>query len=147
MKLKKKFMLNYEGEDWVCLSDFNKIKNKLKKTQKEKAKLESCIQSFYGKPMDYDIACRIVTKLLNEKTVLKAEIIQLRESLEADFQRADKKEYELATKFNNTYFENKQLKELLKAANKFLKDYGLSFDGKDCAEAFKVHAKINEVLK
>lgn len=43
--------------------------------------------------------------------------------------------------------ENAQLKELLKKANKFLKDYGFTFDGKDCAEAFKVHTKINEVLK
>ncbi|MBE6453580.1 MAG: hypothetical protein E7017_01675 [Alphaproteobacteria bacterium] len=83
MKLKKKFMLNYEDEDWVCLSDFNKIKNKLKKTQKEKAKLESCIQSFYRKPMDYDIACRIVTKLLNEKNILKTENKQLKERVEA----------------------------------------------------------------
>ena len=43
--------------------------------------------------------------------------------------------------------QNAQLKELLKKANKFLKDYGFTFDGKDCAEAFKVHTKINEVLK
>lgn len=43
--------------------------------------------------------------------------------------------------------QNAQLKKLLKKANKFLKDYGFTFDGKDCAEAFKVHTKINEVLK
>lgn len=42
--------------------------------------------------------------------------------------------------------ENTKLKELLKKANKFLKDYGFTFDGKDCAEAFKVHTKINQVL-
>lgn len=50
-------------------------------------------------------------------------------------------------RFTQSEQENQQLKELLKAANKFLKDYGFSFDGKDCAEAFKVHTKINEVLK
>ena len=43
--------------------------------------------------------------------------------------------------------QNAQLKELLKKANKFLKDYGFTFDGKDCAEAFKVHTKINEILQ
>ena len=140
-------MLNYEGEDWVCLSDFNKIKNKLKKTQKEKAKLESCIQSFYGKPMDYDIACRVVTKLLNEKTVLKAENIQLRERLEADFQRADKIEYELATKFNNTYFENQQLKELLKECYKMLAQYQVENSEPSLDKNIELLTKIDEVLK
>lgn len=49
--------------------------------------------------------------------------------------------------YEHAHKQNKELKELLKAANKFLKDYGFSFDGKDCAEAFKLHGKINEVLK
>lgn len=45
-----------------------------------------------------------------------------------------------------SYKEYTKLKELLKEANKFLKDYGFTFDGKDCAEAFKVHTKTNQVL-
>ena len=55
-----------------------------------------------------------------------------------------KKAYECVVSENE---EITTLKELLKKANKFLKDYGFTFDGKDCAEAFKVHTKINEVLK
>lgn len=55
--------------------------------------------------------------------------------------------HELREKLEIADYKNAELKELLKEANKFLKDYGFSFDGKDCAEAFKVHAKINEVLK
>lgn len=37
-KLKKKFMVNHDGENWVVLDDFMALKGKLKKTQKEYAK-------------------------------------------------------------------------------------------------------------
>lgn len=37
-KLKKKFMVNHDGENWVVLDDFMALKRKLKKTQKEYAK-------------------------------------------------------------------------------------------------------------
>lgn len=37
-RLKKMFMYNYNGEDWVILDDFINLKEKLKKTQKEYAK-------------------------------------------------------------------------------------------------------------
>ena len=45
-----------------------------------------------------------------ENILLKAENIKLKKQSELDFQRADAREYELATKFNNLYTENQQLK-------------------------------------
>lgn len=81
---------------------------------KELKEYEHIVTSYNMKLMDYDIACETVNKLLDEKTLLKAEIIQLKKKLESDFQKADAREYELATKFNNLYTENQQLKELLR---------------------------------
>lgn len=37
-KLKKEFVYNYNGKNWVILDDFMALKEKLKKTQKEYAK-------------------------------------------------------------------------------------------------------------
>ena len=37
-KLKKEFVYNYNGKNWVILDDFMALKEKLKNTQKEYAK-------------------------------------------------------------------------------------------------------------
>ena len=80
---------------------------------------------------------------LHRSMVLQAENEELKEILE----RHKKATAKAQIRSCDLEIINAQLKELLKKANKFLKDYGFTFDGKDCAEAFKVHTKINEVLK
>lgn len=57
-----------------------KIKNQRKEIEKQieqNAQLkeyERIVKSYYGKPIDYDIACETVDKLLDEKKFLKEEI-------------------------------------------------------------------------
>ncbi len=42
--------------------------------QKQLKEYECIVKSYYGKPIDYDIACETVNKLLDEKKFLKEEI-------------------------------------------------------------------------
>ena len=116
-------------EEWQELKEYKRI-----------------VTSYNMKPIDYDIACETVNKLLDEKEKLRNELGLLKESIGKD----------CGTHYTNLFLqENKQLKELLKECReeinkaKSILTEDTTIDNTVVAHAVlrKLLAKIDEVLK
>ncbi len=124
LKDKRIFIAYYNGKEFRSLynSDIAEIIAEVPTYDewKQLKKYERIVKSYYGKPIDYDIACETVNKLLDEKNFLKEEI--------SGYKRL-----------------TAQLKELLKSALSWLPD-GSKLRGMRYAQLQSIKRKINQVL-
>lgn len=98
-------------DDWMCNSDKDlppfKILAKIPSYEewRDLQEYKRIVNSYNMKPIDYDIACETVNKLLDEKEKLRNELGLLKESIGKD----------CGTYYTNLFLqENKQLKVLLR---------------------------------
>lgn len=127
---------------------------------KQLKEYEQIVTSYNMKPIDYDIACETVNKLLDERKALKEQNAQLKEQINKCYLDAINrgtanavkavKEFGMPERIKELVEQNAQLKELLRIISSKTKIcYSMVFQ-KDIISAElseDLLKKINEVLK
>lgn len=148
--------------------DQYRIENAKSDLLSEVKKLDT-VTSYVGKPIDYDIACEIVNKLLDDKKHLKKELDELKEKvadqridlessrwyqtvqsdsiikLRTEVEEREKLNYEAKGIITNQRSEIEKLRGLLKECKEYLSDVD-EYRTKNADEAYLLLTRINATL-